>query len=355
MPVKSCQSAGKPGYKWGDKGFCYVYNLGSEESRKEAKRKAIKQGFAIGEIKQDSLFPNKTLKTNRTRIPSWKYPKSIELQYMVYLSRLVNSWQAVTENLIIPNLERFVAEANIRKPLNIIRVDDWAEDLRQLINTFRISLNTSDISKRTNTSVQEIFSKTNDLNLKEFHKVTNAAFGIPLLQVEPWMQGTMSSFINNNVNLIVNTRDSVISQIENIVNQGINQGLRHETIKKQILEGTNLQSGVFKKVKTRARLIARDQVSKLNGQLTQLRQNEIGVSQYYWNTSVDERVRPSHAAMEGKLCRWDDPTVYSSDGGKTWQSRSSLGAVELHPGQDYQCRCWAEPDFKTIDLESPSL
>ena len=39
MPVKSCQSGGKPGFKYGDAGKCYT--------GKDAKAKATKQGRAI--------------------------------------------------------------------------------------------------------------------------------------------------------------------------------------------------------------------------------------------------------------------------------------------------------------------
>lgn len=45
MPVKSCSKDGKPGFKWGDSGKCYVYN--NEQSRKQAITKAQKQGRAI--------------------------------------------------------------------------------------------------------------------------------------------------------------------------------------------------------------------------------------------------------------------------------------------------------------------
>lgn len=47
MPVKRCQKDGKPGYKWGDEGKCYVYTPGNEASRKRAKNNAEKQGRAI--------------------------------------------------------------------------------------------------------------------------------------------------------------------------------------------------------------------------------------------------------------------------------------------------------------------
>lgn len=47
MPLKQCKVNNQPGYKWGDKGKCYTYNPKNEKSRKEAKKKAIKQGVAI--------------------------------------------------------------------------------------------------------------------------------------------------------------------------------------------------------------------------------------------------------------------------------------------------------------------
>lgn len=47
MPVKRCQSNGKPGYKWSDAGKCYTYTKGDEASRKRAKANAERQGRAI--------------------------------------------------------------------------------------------------------------------------------------------------------------------------------------------------------------------------------------------------------------------------------------------------------------------
>tara|TARA_B100001248_G_scaffold201654_1_gene155893 strand:- start:346 stop:621 length:276 start_codon:yes stop_codon:yes gene_type:complete len=47
--------------------------------------------------------------------------------------------------------------------------------------------------------------------------------------------------------------------------------------------------------------------------------------QYIWRTSGDDKVRTSHAMREGKVFSWDNPP----EGG--------------HPGEDYGCRCTAEP------------
>lgn len=74
---------------------------------------------------------------------------------------------------------------------------------------------------------------------------------------------------------------------------------------------------------------------------------DAGLSMYVWDTSGDERVRESHTVMEGLLCRWDDATVCSYDGGRTWVPRPA-GAVLMHPGMDYQCRCCADAYFNEL-------
>ena len=91
----------------------------------------------------------------------------------------------------------------------------------------------------------------------------------------------------------------------------------------------------------RAQLLARDQIAKLNGDITQQQQQDAGVVEYVWSTSGDSRVRPSHAALNHKRFRWDDPPVVDEKTGR-----------RCHPGKDYQCRCCALPVFniKTVDL-----
>lgn len=48
MPVESCSNNGKPGFKWGESGHCYVYNPKNSSSMRNAKKNAIRQGLAIG-------------------------------------------------------------------------------------------------------------------------------------------------------------------------------------------------------------------------------------------------------------------------------------------------------------------
>lgn len=84
--------------------------------------------------------------------------------------------------------------------------------------------------------------------------------------------------------------------------------------------------------RSRANLVARDQVLKLNSQITQFRQQTLGVTEYRWVTANDERVRDGHKQLDGKIIRWDDPPVVDERTGR-----------RAHAGQDFQCRCTAVP------------
>lgn len=89
--------------------------------------------------------------------------------------------------------------------------------------------------------------------------------------------------------------------------------------------------------KERAQVIARDQTSKMNTNINQIRQTALGIQEYIWRTSEDSRVvgapggkypqgnamHGNHYVRNGKIFRWDEPP---DDG---------------HPGWSIQCRCVA--------------
>lgn len=53
--------------------------------------------------------------------------------------------------------------------------------------------------------------------------------------------------------------------------------------------------------------------------------NERPTRRYIWRTQRDSDVRSRHAQRDGRIIEWDNPP----EGG--------------HPGEDYGCRCWAQP------------
>ncbi|MBW6494007.1 MAG: hypothetical protein K0B16_05535 [Burkholderiaceae bacterium] len=61
------------------------------------------------------------------------------------------------------------------------------------------------------------------------------------------------------------------------------------------------------------------------GLINQLRQQDLGIERYIWRSQDDAKVRDSHADFDDQVFRWDLPPA----GG--------------HPGQAFNCRCFAEP------------
>lgn len=67
-------------------------------------------------------------------------------------------------------------------------------------------------------------------------------------------------------------------------------------------------------------------------------QSKLKGHDYVWRTQSDNLVRWEHIVKNGRIFKWDDPPA----GG--------------HPGQDYGCRCWAEPlDEKFEPLLTPPI
>lgn len=92
----------------------------------------------------------------------------------------------------------------------------------------------------------------------------------------------------------------------------------------------------------KAKFIARNETGNLNAAVQRSQMEGAGFEMYTWMSMPDGVTRDTHRAMNGLVCRWDDPTVYSDDGGKTWHERKGSMFIG-QPGQDYNCRCTAVP------------
>lgn len=80
--------------------------------------------------------------------------------------------------------------------------------------------------------------------------------------------------------------------------------------------------------KSRARLIARTEIARATQALTQARATAIGSEGYIWRTARDPDVRHSHAHMEGKFVRWENPPT--------------LDGMTGHAGALPNCRCYCD-------------
>ncbi|MBU9382095.1 minor capsid protein [Burkholderia gladioli] len=155
----------------------------------------------------------------------------------------------------------------------------------------------------------------------------SAAIGVDIraaLQMQN-LGGVMEATAATNVRLIRSVPQQYFERIAAQVLVSVQHGQRYASI----VESIHHETGVTER---RAKLIARDQTSKLNSAITEARQTAIGIEEYEWQTSGDERVRESHVENDGKVFRWDSPPAETG-----------------HPGHDMNCRCVALPRFKLDD------
>jgi SPP1 gp7 family putative phage head morphogenesis protein len=215
-----------------------------------------------------------------------------------------------------------------------LRLDDWADILYRTIRSIRIE--SEQLAQRQEGLLRETAARVSTFNGNERDRIIKSILGVDVFRSEPWLASELNSWVYENASLIESIPQTLLKEVEGITQRGLREGKSSKNLTSEIL-------GRFPVSESRARLIARDQIGKLNSNLTESRQTALGIEEYEWSTSRDERVRESHEVLEGKICRWDDPTVYRDPGSSEWKSKSSIGAFEGQVGQDFQCRCVALP------------
>lgn len=243
-----------------------------------------------------------------------KEPKTVEVRYRRALLALSKRLQADTKELIVPTLIRTEPEYNPDK-----FTDSYSVDLVRAFDTLRDRY--LGVGRQAQIVATEFVEATNTSNRVRFYGSIERAIGIDLSSVirNEGIEDTLISATKRNTGLITSIPAEYLKQVEQIIFTETTQGSSSQSMIKQLRK-------VGAKTDDRARLIARDQTAKLNGELNKDRQENLGVEEYIWSTSDDERVRPSHKAHDGKRFRWDTPPPDTG-----------------HPGQDIQCRCVAMP------------
>ena len=144
----------------------------------------------------------------------------------------------------------------------------------------------------------------------------------------PGLEGFIATARENNVRLVTRASADFLDQVRGVLEES--DGVAPADLAEALRERVAVS-------KSRATLIARDQTLKLNGQIIEHRARAVGLARYVWSTSHDERVRPSHAELDGQTFSWDDPPETNEAGDTN------------HPGQDYQCRCVPIPVIDELE------
>lgn len=210
-----------------------------------------------------------------------------------------------------------------------LKVDAYGDFITSIFNGLNIAWGTLINTSNTNMRVETIASKVNKQNLSDQDNIVETVLGVNPLRNETWLSSKMKSFTEENVSLIKTLPSDYFPKLEKIVRSSVEAGESTKSIANKIYKANNVSLN-------RAKLIARDQVSKFNSSLTELRQKSIGINKYIWKTVGDERVRgnpsgkypdakPSHWDLDGQEFSWDKPP------------KSGVNGERQHPGFAINC------------------
>lgn len=161
----------------------------------------------------------------------------------------------------------------------------------------------------------------------QFVKTTSSVEGIAVpAQLDEAQKKILTETLTENVELsIKDFAAERIPEMRRRVQENVFKGARSPQLAK-ILESE------FGMSKRKANFVADQEAGLLTAKYRQTRYESIGVREYIWSTSHDNRVRPDHAMLDGKRFSFSSPPVCNRATGK-----------RCNPGEDFRCRCVARP------------
>jgi len=267
--------------------------------------------LALSKAKKDSikraLSKQKTKQNKGTGVD---VPVALELYYFRELNRLVRTMTNAVNSHITPLLNPAVLQ-DAKDPFI-----DAVDKLQRRMQFLRLAEEVA----------TDVVNKGDKFNRTVFIRNIKKDMGVDVSNIltDKGLKKLLDKRIKENVDLIKTIPKEYFARVRVAIKQGRKADDTAFSIRKDLKQ-------IGKITQNRAKLIARDQVSKTNAALNEFRQQDIGVTEYTWRTSGDERVREDHRANNGRKFRWDKPP-------------SKTG----HPGHDVQCRCTADPDFSYL-------
>jgi uncharacterized protein with gpF-like domain len=317
--------------------------------------------ISILKSKRQKMKP--AARKHRAKPARWLYPKTTEIHY----GKAIRAWFRPMQNYVKKYLKEHSEailhgdsetsvlrnDATTGRSFNVMvrSLDAWVGKYFSDIAIDGLGNSFSKTESPIYNGLGNIADTVFNFNRSQYEKSAQTGLGIEFPVNEDWWQDARNNWQRNNYKATGETFKKYVHEIESLTEQAVTSGWSLSMLEEKI-------KGLDEKLESRARFIARDQIGSLNGDITQRRMESAGLSMYIWSTSGDERVRGdpsgfspnaeySHYDLDNKLCRWDDSTVYSEDGGKTWIDRPA-GWCQLHPGKDYNCRCTALAHWNEI-------
>jgi SPP1 gp7 family putative phage head morphogenesis protein len=263
------------------------------------------------------------------------YPENLEREY----ERITNTYMVLLNQTLaeyLPKIRSFIYESRTD-----MRADS-STDVFPLISQIFFMIKDNFVEKEAvfdlSGKIESLANQTHRMSVRQWKKTVHNTLGVDILEdyyMGEFYREALTIWTQDNVGLIKTIPRGTLVSMQNIVEMGYQTGKSNTAIGKEIQEAYGIE-------KRHAQFIARDQMAKLNADITRTQQKDAGIEEYEWSTSRDSRVRERHKELDGKRFKWGHPPIVD----KRTMRRGE-------PGEDYNCRCVALPIFNIETLNLP--
>ncbi len=250
------------------------------------------------------------------RWPRGRWIEGLEVEYAAGIIKVVDGWRDEFDEAAVA-LPRLVSIANARR--------DADEHLtaRRILEVMRSKME-AEVNPRNLSAMARYFGeRTNREQRAALSKQLSRALGIEVIPDDKWIPEMVEYFAAENAELIGSIPRRLHDDVAQLTMRAFSKRMNPETFAKEL-------EARFDVARSRARLIARDQLGSLYGQLNQTRQAALGITHFFWDTRRDSRVRPEHQYRQGRRYAW------------------AQMPPDQVPGAPIACRCSAIPDLSTL-------
>jgi SPP1 gp7 family putative phage head morphogenesis protein len=196
------------------------------------------------------------------------------------------------------------------------RVPEWIQALREEYATKSLEELLPDIVFPIEDNARAIAEEIQRINAETWDSLLSLSRGQKSIVTDArTMPEASDAFTELTVKIVEGVRQKIDAEIDKQFLLGKREVQMRKNLEKVVLRYQD------RTIPNKMKMLA----THFNAKLTEVRMQEAGATHYIWHSRDDKRVRPSHAANDGKVFAWDNPPETG------------------HPGEDYNCRCWAEP------------
>lgn len=259
----------------------------------------------------------------KVRTPATRYPWRVEEMYQKKLHSLINLLHdgilryLKTRRHLVSHDDDFYQQGDLFNQANPDDEEEFRKQLDEFIQQASVVYGGDLAKKMVEQMIRGAESMASNMvneQLRANNKIQNvevSADEIKLLQAKA----------AENMSYISSIGSEYLNKVQDAILRGMTNGSLTSKVADDIMKITDVSQ-------KRANLIARDQTSKVFGQLTKYKQTKAHITHFRWSTALDERVRPRHQALEGKIFTWEN------------------GWDGIFPGDEINCRCVADPVFE---------